>query len=99
MAQVSIHNGPPPTGGTAEASLRTMSISQWWPRVHPFTRAWLLAHNGEPLPAPIVADIAWNGFPVDASQPWLDRSSPEGFILSDAAIDWIEATSNGENPQ
>jgi len=74
-----------------------VNISQWWPRVSSSTRAWLIAHNGEPLPPSIVADIAWTGFPVDASQPWIDRSSPDGFILSDSAIDWIEATANGEN--
>jgi hypothetical protein len=76
-----------------------MDISQWWPLVQPSTRAWLIAHNGEPLPPPIIADIAWNGFAVNAAQSWIEGSSPEGFSLSDAAIDWIEATANGENPQ
>jgi hypothetical protein len=77
----------------------TMNINQWWPLVRPSTRTWLIAHNGEPLPAAIVADIAWNGAPVNAAQSWIDRSGPEGFSLSDAAVDWIEATANGENPQ
>jgi hypothetical protein len=75
-----------------------MTVSQWWPLLQPSTRAWLIAHNGEPLPAWITAEIAWNGIPVNSAQSWIDRSSPDGFFLSDEAIDWIEATANGERP-
>jgi hypothetical protein len=71
-----------------------VSIGDWWPRVKPSTRSWLIAHNGEPLPPAVVADIAWNGVPVNTAQSWIERSSPEGFFLTAEAIHWIEATAD-----
>ena len=76
-----------------------MKIDDWWPLVQPSTRAWLIDHNGEALPPRIIADIAWSGVPVNAAQPWIERSSPAGFFLSAQAVDWIEAAANGEDPE
>ncbi|NQX13366.1 hypothetical protein HQQ80_17200 [Microbacteriaceae bacterium VKM Ac-2855] len=65
-----------------------MSIEQWWPRLQPSTQEWLIANNGDVLPATILDEIGR----VQAEA----RTSPS---LSDAEIDWIEATANGEHPR
>ena len=75
-----------------------MDIEEWWAKVGPTTRQWLIDHNGEALPPAVTADIAWVGVAVNAGQRWIERSSPSGFLLSDAAVDWIESVSNQENP-
>ena len=76
----------------------TMSIEQWWPRLKPSTREWLLENNGDEVPAEVVAEIAEAGGPV-ASDPWWVGQSTPGFYLPDEATDWIEAVANGEEAQ
>ena len=73
-----------------------MDIVDWWPKVSPRTREWLVEHNGEPLPDHIVNDVlVANQGHVDDS--WWSGTSPYGESqLTDAAIDWIEAAANGE---
>ena len=34
-----------------------MDIENWWPKLQPSTRQWLIAHNGEALPAEVAAEI------------------------------------------
>ncbi|MDQ0679828.1 hypothetical protein QFZ30_003210 [Arthrobacter pascens] len=69
-----------------------MNIDQWWPKLKPSTRAWLIENNGDVLLAEVVAEIASVGGSVS-------QSGPSGFYLSDAATDWIEAVANGEVPE
>ena len=74
-----------------------MRIEQWWPRLKPATREWLIENNGDQVPAEVVAEIAEAGGPV-ASDPWWVQRAP-GFYVPDEATDWIEAVANGEEPE
>ena len=74
-----------------------MKIHEWWPRVSPATRNWLIAHNGEPLTPLVTSEImsATGG----ATEPgWWAGDSTDGPHLTDGAVDWIEAIANGEDP-
>lgn len=68
-----------------------MSIEQWWPELQPSTRDWLINNNGDDLPPRILDEIRRVAGAAG------DSSAPGG--LSDAEIDWIEATANGEDPE
>lgn len=75
-----------------------MQIEDWWPRLTPETRNWLIAHNGEPLDASVrndLLEVTQGEF--DASW-WVGSSEGGSSELSDAAIDWIEAIANDETP-
>jgi len=74
------------------------SLQDWWPRVPPQTRAWLVEHNGESLPADVVAAIVTAGGVATPGAWWVGSAGPGGFSLSDAAVDWVEAVANGEAP-
>jgi hypothetical protein len=72
-------------------------MSEWWSLVSAKTRHWLAGHNGEPLTSPVIADImtVTNG----ATMPqWWAGESADGPHLTDAAVDWVEAVANGEDP-
>jgi hypothetical protein len=77
-------------------SIDTMDMSQIWPGLTPSTRTWLVDHNGEPLPDDILEEI----LTVTAGQRdprwWAGDSHEGGSQLTDQAVDWIEATANGE---
>jgi hypothetical protein len=78
--------------------IRFMQIDSWWPLLAEQSRHWLIEHNGEPLDQSVKGDI----FGVndgDADPSWWAGESTEGVSeLTDAAIDWIEAVANGEQP-
>jgi hypothetical protein len=63
-----------------------MSINEWWPDLRPETRDWLLADNGDAIPADIVDELTMAG------------RSGSGDRLADDEIDWVEAVANGEEP-
>lgn len=75
-----------------------MSIETWWSAVRPETREWLVAHNGEPLSAAVLEEILEVDGPVARVAWWADRDGAEGFRLSDAGVDWVEAVANDETP-
>ena len=75
-----------------------MSMEAWWPALTPETRDWLIAHNGEALSDPVVEEITRAGGLVTSDAWWVGDRGPDGVYLSDAAVDWIEATANGEAP-
>ena len=75
-----------------------MSIEQWWPRLSPETRGWLIQHNGEPLPAEVVDEISDVGGEPSSEAWWVGEQRPDGLHLSDDAVDWVEAVANGEEP-
>jgi hypothetical protein len=75
-----------------------MSIDQWWPKLRPSTRAWLIENNGDAVPADVVAEITEAGGSVTSDAWWVGESGPSGFHFSDEATDWIEAVGNGETP-
>lgn len=84
------------SGEECEAS--NMGIEQWWPSLRPSTREWLIAHNGEALPAEIAAEIGDAGGAVAPDASSAAESGATGSFLQDDAIDWIEAVANEEGP-
>ena len=76
-----------------------MSMEVWWPALPPETQEWLIAHNGEALPASVIQEITRAGGSVTSDAWWVGENDPTGFYLSDAATDWIEEVANGETPE
>jgi hypothetical protein len=74
-----------------------MDIEQWWPKLKPSAKKWLIENNGDEVPAELVAEIAEAGGP-GASDPWWGYQSASRFYFPDEVIDWIEAVANGEDP-
>lgn len=75
------------------------SIEQWWPRLSEETRDWLVAHNGDEVPARVLAEITRAGGIV-ATDAWgAGHHTPQGTYLADEVVDWIEAVANGEVPR
>lgn len=72
-----------------------MSLDALWPLLQPESRDWLIANNGDALIRPVLDDIARVGGPVSPDAWWVGEQGPNGFYLSDAGIDWIEAVANG----
>lgn len=75
-----------------------MSIEQWWPKLKPSTREWLIDNNGDAVPAEILGEIEGAGGSVSTGGWWVGENGPSGFYFSDEAIDWIDAVGNGETP-
>jgi len=76
----------------------SMSMEMWWSALRPVTRDWLIAHNGEAVPASVIEEIEGAGGWVTPDAWWVGQSGPSGFYFSDAAIDWLEEVANGEMP-
>ena len=66
------------------------SLEDWWPRIPQEARDWLIANNGDAVPASVAEEITRAGGSV--------ATDPAGHYLSDEAVDWIEAVANGETP-
>ena len=75
-----------------------MTMGSWWPKLPQETRDWLIANNGDAIPAAIVEEIAHAGGSVASDAWWVGQNGPTGFYFSDAAVDWIEEVANGETP-
>ena len=76
-----------------------MSLETWWPLLHPETRDWLNANNGDALSTPVLDDITRVNGSVSSDAWWVGETGPSGFYLSDAGVDWIEEVANGEVPK
>ena len=63
-----------------------MNIEEWWPKLTPETREWLIANNGDVIPAHILDELGRAGRDAATLQ------------LTDDEIDWIEAIGNDEDP-
>jgi hypothetical protein len=74
----------------------TMSIEQWWAELRPSTQEWLIENNGDAVPAAVVAEIAAAGGPASTDSWWAGDDEAPGFYFPDDAVDWVEATANGE---
>lgn len=74
-----------------------MSIEERWPALAPETRAWLIAHNGEPVPADVASAINSAG-DLRAPDAVKRRDITPGRALSDEDVDWIETVANDEEP-
>jgi hypothetical protein len=73
-----------------------METIEWWPRLDAEAQAWLVAHNGEAVADVVLDKIVAAGGVVTSDAWWIGESGPDGFYLSDEAVDWIEAVANGE---
>jgi hypothetical protein len=78
--------------------LLAMSIDEWWPKLLPSTRDWLIENNGDAVPPEIVAEIAAVVGSANPEEWWVGQIGPTGFFVSDEAIDWIEDMANDEPP-
>ncbi|WP_226760030.1 hypothetical protein [Arthrobacter sp. SO3] len=76
-----------------------MRIEQWWPRLKPSTREWLVENNGDAVPPEMIVEITQAGGSVSSDAWWVGESRPSGFYFSDEGVDWIEAVGNGEVPE
>ena len=76
----------------------SMRIEEWWQGIAAETQQWLIDHNGEAVPEHIVEQIRSVEGIAAADMSWVGPQIPEGFFLSDGAVDWIEAVANGETP-
>lgn len=74
-------------------------IEEWWPRLKPESRNWLVAHNGDVVTPAIAEEIAGLAGTIGPDAWWVGDAGPTGFQLSDAAVDWIEAVANEETPE
>jgi hypothetical protein len=76
-----------------------MDIQNWWPQLTHPTREWLIANNGDAVPAEIRAEIAAAGGPDTSETWWTNQIDSEGFHFPDDAVDWVEALANDERPE
>jgi len=74
-----------------------MEIDDWWSRLEPESREWLIDNNGDAVRGDIVAEIAQLGGMTASGAWWVGEDGPSGFYLSDRAIDWVEAKANDED--
>jgi hypothetical protein len=74
-----------------------MDFPQTWPLLSNSSRAWLMDHNGEPLPDDLIAELLRvTGGEQDAR--WWTGPDAEGDTrLTDEAVDWIETVANDES--
>jgi hypothetical protein len=75
-----------------------MNIEEWWPKLRPATRDWLIEHNGEEIPSSVLSEITEVAGAMSSGTSWIGENSPSGVLLSDEAVDWIEEVANNENP-
>ena len=82
----------------APTTERTPRIELWWPRLRAETQQWLMANNGDAMPAPLMAEIEAAGGPAVSDPWWSEQEGSVGGCMPDDAIDWIEETGNDEGP-
>ena len=75
-----------------------MSIESWWPKLAASDQAWLIQHNGEPLPPEVLKKVTAVGGLICTPPHIVGYPRPDGFHFSDETIDRIEAIANGEMP-
>lgn len=73
-----------------------MEIREWWPKLDAESQAWLIVHNGEALAPDVLRRIEAVSGSLASSASWAGERGPDGFVLSDDAVDWIETTANDE---
>lgn len=76
-----------------------MSMEQWWPKLKPSTRVWLIENNGDEVPEELRVEIEEAGGSVASRSWWVGEIGPSGFHFSDEGVDWIEAVANRERPE
>lgn len=66
--------------------------------MQPETRAWLIANNGDAVPAALAQEIAAAGGPGPEDPWWVHDENPDGPVMPDSAVDLIEEIANEETP-
>ena len=79
-----------------EWQAQRMRIEEWWPKLDPATQEWLIANNGDVVPTTVLGQIAEASGDVTSDASSIGDNGAGGFLLSDAAVDWIEKTANHE---
>lgn len=74
-----------------------MINEQWWSRLRPATREWLINNNGDVVPEHVATEVATAGGPV-AEEVTGDDGPQSGFFYSDEIVDWVEEMANYEDP-
>ncbi|SDK46146.1 hypothetical protein SAMN04487913_101307 [Arthrobacter sp. ok362] len=75
-----------------------MSNEQWWSKLQPATREWLIANNGAAVPERVANEVAAVGGPVAVKQAGEDDTQP-GLFYPDEILDWVEEIANNEDPE
>ena len=73
-----------------------MENAQWWSKLLPSTRDWLIANNGDRVPAHIIEEIRQAGGPIPSETGPTDEGQASDGYYPDEVIDWIEAAGNDE---
>lgn len=73
-----------------------MGDAQWWLRLEPATREWLIANNGDAVPERVATEVAVAGGPVAESTG--DHDTQPGLFYPDEILDWVEEIANTEDP-
>ena len=73
-----------------------MDFPQIWPHLRTSSRSWLMAHNGEPLPEDLIAELLSVTGGEPSAQWWTGPSVEGETQLTDEAVDWIETVANDE---
>ncbi len=73
-----------------------MDFAQIWPHLDSSSRSWLIEHNGEPLPEPLVAEVLRVAGGEPSAQWWSGPSVAGQTQLTDEAVDWIDTVANDE---
>lgn len=75
-----------------------MGIEEWWGRLGPAERQWLIDNNGDALPDALVASIVEAGGVVQVvGAEDVAEDVPPGSYLADDDVDWIEETANEDD--
>jgi hypothetical protein len=69
---------------------------EWWDTLDAASKDWLIQHNGEALSSDVLAKITAAGGDIASDAWWIGEEGPDGFYLSDEAVDWIEGVGNAE---
>lgn len=72
-----------------------MRNEQWWSRLEPATRAWLIAKSGDAVPERAATEVARAGGPV-AVKPEVGDDADPGLFYPDEVLDWVEEIANSE---
>ena len=56
-----------------------MSLQMWWPRLQQQRRDWLIANNGDALPAWVIAEITRGGGSMRIDAWWVGQNGATGL--------------------
>lgn len=73
-----------------------MFNEEWWSKLSPATREWLMSENGDAVPEAIAVEVVSAGGPVAAETEGEDAEP--GLFFSDEIVDWVEEKANFEDP-